>query len=79
MRTTTPSLLQQMSVPEGSSSPLKPQGPVAPSYHAQCHQQHRWSSYANSAIESINGVLAPRFATTLLLVGIPTLVLLKLA
>lgn len=78
MRTTTPSLLQQISVPQEPACTLQTHANTAQSFHDQCRQQHRWSSRASRVAESVNGLLVHRFATTLVLIGAPVLILAKL-
>ncbi len=46
----------------------------AGSFHAACRDGYRWRGRALGWAELIDGLLARRFVTTLLLVGVPALV-----
>jgi hypothetical protein len=45
----------------------------AGSFHAACRDGYRWRGRALGWAEMIDGLLARRFVTTLLLVGVPAL------
>lgn len=45
------------------------------SFHADCRGQYRWAGRARDLAEWIDSLLAHRFATTLVLIGVPALVI----
>ena len=59
---------------EDSESLLQEHAASAGSFHADCREGYRWRGRAQGWAELIDGLLARRFVTTLLLVGVPALV-----
>jgi hypothetical protein len=51
----------------------------AGSFHADCREGYRWRGRVLAWAELIDGLLARRFVTTLLLVGVPALAVALLA
>jgi hypothetical protein len=75
LTTTTPPL----SAPRGlffhdSESMLQDHAASAGPFHAACRDGYRWRGRALGFAELIDGLLARRFVTTLLIVGVPALV-----
>jgi hypothetical protein len=71
--TTTP-LAASRGLFEDSESLLQEHAASAGSFHADCREGYRWRGRALGWAELIDGLLARRFVTTLLLVGVPALV-----
>jgi hypothetical protein len=47
----------------------------ASGFHEVCRVEYRWHNHMTSRLEWLDSVLARRFATTLVLVGIPALLI----
>jgi hypothetical protein len=62
------SLLQQ-----DTESLLQAHALSAHSFHAACREQYRWRGRAMGWMEWLDNLLARRFATTLVLVGVPAI------
>jgi hypothetical protein len=73
MHSTTPFFAQHSLLEQDSESLLKAHALSAQSFHADCRQAYRWSGRAKGLVEWIDSLLAHRFATTLVLVGVPAL------
>lgn len=58
---------------DDSASLLQDHAASAGSFHAACRDGYRWRGRALGLAELIDGLLARRFVTTLLLVGVPAL------
>lgn len=58
---------------QDSDSLLQEHAASAGSFHAACRDGYRWRGRALGWAELIDGLLARRFVTTLLLVGVPAL------
>lgn len=58
---------------EDSASLLEDHATSAGSFHAACRDGYRWRGRASGLAELIDGLLARRFVTTLLLIGVPAL------
>jgi hypothetical protein len=56
-----------------TESLLEEHAASAGSFHAACRDGYRWRGRALGWAELIDGLLARRFVTTLLLVGVPAL------
>jgi hypothetical protein len=75
LSTTTPSLEASRGLPfQDSELLLQEHAASARSFHADCREGYRWRGRALGWAELIDGLLARRFVTTLLLVGVPALV-----
>ena len=59
---------------EDTEALLQEHAASASSFHADCRNCYRWRGRAQGWAELIDGLLARRFVTTLLLVGVPALV-----
>ena len=75
LSTTTPLLVPRGLLFEDTESLLQEHAASAGSFHADCRDGYRWRGRALSWAEMIDGLLARRFVTTLLLVGVPALVI----
>jgi hypothetical protein len=74
LSTTTPPLAASRGLLfHDTESLLQEHAASAGSFHADCRDGYRWRSRALSWAELIDGLLARRFVTTLLLVGVPAL------
>jgi hypothetical protein len=71
--TTTPLAASRGLLSQDTESLLQEHALSAGSFHAACREGYRWSSRALGWAELIDGLLARRFVTTLLLVGVPAL------
>jgi hypothetical protein len=58
---------------QDTESLLQEHAASAGSFHADCRDGYRWRGRALGWAELIDGLLARRFVTTLLLVGVPAL------
>ena len=72
--TTTPLAASRGLLFQDSDSLLQEHEASAGSFHADCREDYRWRGRALGWAELIDGLLARRFVTTLLLVGVPALV-----
>ena len=70
---TTPLLVPRGLLFEDTESLLQEHAASAGSFHAACRDGYRWRGRALGWAELIDGLLARRFVTTLLLVGVPAL------
>ena len=73
LSTTTPLLVPRGLLFEDTESLLQEHAASAGSFHAACRDGYRWRGRALGWAELIDGLLARRFVTTLLLVGVPAL------
>ncbi len=71
---TTPLLVPRGLLFEETESLLQEHAASAGSFHAACRDGYRWRGRALGWAELIDGLLARRFVTTLLLVGVPALI-----
>jgi hypothetical protein len=77
--TTTPLLASRGLLFPDTDSLLQEHAASAGSFHADCRDGYRWRGRALGWAELIDGLLARRFVTTLLLVGVPALAVAILA
>jgi hypothetical protein len=75
LSTTSPLLVPHGLLFEDTESLLQEHAASAGSFHADCRDGYRWRGRALGWAELIDGLLARRFVTTLLLVGAPALVI----
>ena len=73
LTTTTPFTAQPGLFFHDTESMLQEHEASAGSFHAACREGYRWQGRALGWAELIDGLLARRFVTTLLLVGVPAL------
>jgi len=73
LSTTTPLHTSSSALFHDVESLLREHAASAGPFHADCRQRYRWHGRALGWAELIDGVLAHRFVTTLLLVGVPAL------
>jgi hypothetical protein len=71
--TTTPLAASRGLLFQDTDSLLQEHAASAGSFHAACRDGYRWRGRALGWAELIDGLLARRFVTTLLLVGVPAL------
>jgi hypothetical protein len=71
--TTTPLAATRGLLFHDTDSLLQEHALSAGSFHAACREGYRWRGRALGWAEMIDGLLARRFVTTLLLVGVPAL------
>ena len=72
--TTTPLAAPRGILFDDSELLLQEHAASAGPFHADCREGYRWRGRAQGWAELIDGLLARRFVTTLLLVGVPALV-----
>jgi hypothetical protein len=73
LSTTTPLLAPRGLLFDDTESLLQEHAASAGSFHADCRDGYRWRGRALGWAELIDSLLARRFVTTLLLVGVPAL------
>jgi hypothetical protein len=73
MHSTTATPAQRSALPQDTESLLLAHSLSAFNFHADCREQYRWGARARDLAEWIDSVLAHRFATTLVLIGVPAL------
>lgn len=71
--TTTPLAASRGLLFHDTESLLQEHEASAGSFHAACRESYRWRGRALGWAEFVDGLLARRFVTTLLLVGVPAL------
>ncbi len=77
--TTTPLPASSGLLFHDTESLLEEHAASAGSFHAACRDGYRWRGRALGWAELIDGLLARRFVTTLLIVGVPALAVAILA
>jgi hypothetical protein len=75
LSTTTPLLAPRGLLFDDTESLLQEHAASAGSFHADCRDGYRWRGRALGWAELIDSLLARRFVTTLLLVGVPALII----
>ena len=75
MHSTTPLFEPRSLLQRDAESLLQAHALSAQSFHADCREHYRWNARATGWVEWIDNLLAHRVATTLVLVGVPAIVI----